>query len=54
MRKPHRVLALVEHKLVSEQPLDGEGFRMPDVFNDTSLHHFPRAGLQAASTLLEQ
>ena len=49
--KPHRVVALAEHGLVEECALRGDGFRMRDVFNDTSLHTCPLQGLQESSQL---
>lgn len=36
--KPGRVLALVDHAVVTECSLDGSGFRVENAFNDTSLH----------------
>jgi SRR1 len=49
LMKPHRVIALAEHGLVEEHALAGTGFRLPHVFNDTSLHCFPTDKLRAAA-----
>ena len=51
LQKPHRVLTLQEHGLVKEAHLDSDGFRMADVFSDTSVHSFPVHRLQEAAAL---
>lgn len=49
--KPHRVVALTEHRLLVEHSLLGSGFRMEHAFNDSSLHVFPLCRLAAAEEL---
>lgn len=49
--KPTRVLALVDHGLVTEEPLHSAGFGVKTAFNDTSLHIFAADSLQSAPAL---